>query len=181
MQEQGRTGGGGASPPPFREVQNFRMWMFWVPILVVTGLVWYQFYQQIIRDNPPGTQPLPDWVAWVLTIVFGLGLPAVGLILRLITELRPGELRMRVFPFRAARIPLAKVVEAEVREYSGQREYGGWGVRTSQKAGKAYTAYGTKGVQLWLEGDERILIGTQKSAELIDALRREGVFVRSAD
>ena len=181
MQEQGRKGAGGASPPPFREVQHFRMWMFWVPILVVTGLVWYQFYQQIVRDNPAGTQPLPDWAAWVLAIVFGLGLPAVGLTLRLMTEVRAGEMRMRVFPFRPACIALATVVEAEVREYSGQREYGGWGVRTSRRSGKAYTAYGNKGVQLWLEGDERILIGTQRPSELLEALRREGVFVRSED
>jgi hypothetical protein len=177
MREQGTNGAEPASPPLFRESQHFRMWMFWVPILVVTGLVWYEFYQQIVSNNPSGTQPIPDWAAWVLTVVFGLGFPALGLTLRLITELRPGGLKMRVFPFRAALIPLKDVVEAEVRQYSGQREYGGWGVRTG-RSGKAYTAYGNQGVQLWLKGDERILIGTQRPAEFLAALRQAGVFVR---
>ena len=61
-----------------------------------------------------------------------------------------------------SRITLADVREAEVRDYSAQREFGGWGVRTGQ-SGKTYSAYGTRGVQLWLKGDKRILIGSQRA------------------
>lgn len=178
MPEREGDGAGGVQRLLFRETQHFRMWMFWVPIVVVTGLVWYEFYQQIIRNDPTGAQPLPDWAAWVLAIVFGIGLPVAGYLLRLITEVRPGDIHMRVFPFRGSHIALEDVVEAEVREYSGVREYGGFGVRVTAKAGKAYTAYGTRGVQLWLEGEERILIGTQQAEEFIDVLRKAGVFVR---
>ena len=169
---------GKTSPLLFHEIQHFRMWMFWVPIAVVTGLVWYEFYQQIIRDNPAGSQPLPDWAAWVLALVFGLGLPLAGYLLRLITVVSSRDIYMRVFPFRGSHIALKDVVEAEAREYSGQREYGGFGVRVSARAGKAYTAYGTMGVQLWTTREERILIGTQRPEELIDVLRKAGVFVR---
>jgi hypothetical protein len=178
MQDRDSNGTGMASPLLFREVQHFRMWMFWVPIVVVTGLVWYEFFQQVIRDNPAGTQPLPDWAAWVLAIVFGIGLPAAGYLLRLITEVRAGDIYVYVFPFRGSHIALKDVTEAEARDYSGQREYGGWGVRTTAKAGKAYTAWGTKGVQLWLKEGERILIGTQEPKEFTDVLRKAGVFVR---
>jgi hypothetical protein len=176
--EQGTGGGDLASPLLFREVQPFRMWMFWVPIVVVTGVVWYEFYEQIIRSNPPGTQPLPDWAAWVLTIVFGIGLPIFGLSLKLITQVFPKEITVGLFPFRPAHIPLDSITEAEAREYSAQREYGGWGIRTTSRGGKAYTAYGRTGVQLWLKGDERILIGTQRADELGAALKQAGVFVR---
>ena len=176
-QKQASQGAEEASPILFREVQLFRVWMFWVPILIVTGLVWWQFYEQVIRNNPQGTQPLPDWAAWLISIVFGLGFPALGVILRLVTELHPEELRARVSPFRGTGIPLKDILEAEVRDYSAQREYGGWGVRTS-RGGKAYTAYGTQGVQLWLKDEQRILIGSQKAAELVEALRRAGVYVR---
>jgi hypothetical protein len=178
MQGRDNNGTDMASPLLFREVQHFRMWMFWVPIVVVVGVVWYEFFQQVVRDNPSGTQPLPDWAAWVLAIVFGLGLPVAGYLLRLITEVHVGDIYLHVFPFRGSHVALKDVVEAEVREYSGQREYGGWGVRTTAKAGKAYTAWGTKGMQLWLNEDERILIGTQKPKELTDVLRKAGVFVR---
>ncbi len=178
MQDQSDKGAQRAMPVLFREVQHFRMWMFWVPILIITGLVWYEFYQQIINDNPAGSQPLPDWAAWVLTIVFGVGFPVFGYVLRLITEVRPGEVRVRLYPFRGPTIAVRDIVEAEVREYSGQREYGGWGVRTTPKAGKAYTAYGRQGMQMWLEGDERVLIGTQRPEEFAEALRAAGAFVR---
>jgi hypothetical protein len=178
MNEQGTMDAGEAAPPLFREVQQFRIWMFWLPIVVVTALVWWQFYQQVIRDNPQGTSPVPDWVAWTLTIVFGLGLPLAGLLLRLVVEIRPDELRVRVYPFNGTRLALADITEAEVREYQGQREYGGWGVRTSNRSGKAYTAYGKEGVQLWLKGDQRMLIGSQKADDLAVVLRAAGVFVR---
>jgi hypothetical protein len=177
MQERGSSGAEQAPLPLFQEAQRFRMWMFWVPIVIVTSVVWWQFIEQIIRNNPQGSQPIPDWAAWVLAIVFGLGFPAFALIVRLMTEVHPSELTIRVFPFPATRIPLAEVREAEVREYSAQREFGGWGVRTGQ-SGKAYSAYGTTGMQLWLKDDKRILIGSQKADELAAALRAAGANVR---
>ncbi len=175
--QQGSTGADMVAPPLFREVQRFRMWMFWVPIAIVTAVVWWQFFEQIVRGDPQGSQPLPDWAAWTLAIVFGVGFPVFALILRLMTEVMPGEVNVRVFPFPPARIPLAEVREAEVREYAAQREFGGWGVRTGP-SGKAYSAYGNEGVQLWCKGDKRILIGSQHAKEMLAALRRAGVFVR---
>jgi hypothetical protein len=153
------------------------MWMFWVPISVVTFVVWWQFAEQVIRNNPQGSQPIPDWTAWLLAIVFGLGFPAFALLVRLMTEVRSGEVTVRVFPFGTTHIPLAQVKEAEVREYSALREFGGWGVRTGQ-GGKAYSAYGSEGVQLWLKDGKRILLGSQRATELAAALRGAGVFVR---
>lgn len=177
MQERASAGAEQAASPLFQEAQRFRMWMFWVPIAIVTFVVWWQFTEQIIRSNPQGSQPVPDWAAWVLAIVFGLGFPAFAFVVRLITEVHSGELTVRVFPFRATRIPLADVREAEVRDYSAQREFGGWGVRTGQ-SGKAYSAYGNQGVQLWLKGDKRILIGSQTAGDLAAALRAAGVNMR---
>ena len=178
MQEQGSTSADGAAPPLFREVQSFRIWMFWVPIAVVAVLVWYELYQQVFRDNPSGTQPIPDWAAWVLAIVFGVGLPVFGLALRLITEVGPADVWVRVFPFRGTRIPLADIKEAEVRQYSAQREYGGWGVKVTARSGRAYTAFGDVGVQLWLKEEQRVLVGSQRANDLVAALRQAGVFVR---
>lgn len=168
----GRTGD--MSPALFYEVQRFKHWFFWIPIAVVTGVVWWQFYEQIVRHNPPGTQPIPDWLAWVLTIVFGLGFPAFAAVVRLITEVRPGVLRVRLAPFKGRDIPLDTIDTAMAREYAAQREFGGWGVRVSAH-GRAYNAHGSKGVQLVLKDDSRILIGTQKAEELVEALRTQGV------
>jgi hypothetical protein len=153
------------------------MWMFWVPIAIVTFVVWWQFTEQIIRSNPQGSQPIPDWAAWVLAIVFGLGFPAFALVVRLLTEVHPGRLIVGLYPFRRTSIDLADIESAEVRDYSALREFGGWGIRTGQ-SGKCYSAYGTQGVQLWLKGDRRILLGSQKADELAAALRDAGANVR---
>ncbi len=48
------------TPFLFREVQRFRQWLFWLPIIAVTGVVWWQFAEQIVRGNPQGQQPIPD-------------------------------------------------------------------------------------------------------------------------
>jgi hypothetical protein len=161
----------------FRESQLFRVWMFWVPVAIVTVVVWWQFYEQIVRNNPQGTQPLPDWAAWVLAIVFGIGFPVFGYFVRLVTEVHSSDVHVRIFPFAGSRITLEDVKEAEVREYAAQREFGGWGVRNGQ-SGKAYTAYGNRGVQLWLKDGSRTLIGSQRPQELAAALKSAGVFVR---
>jgi hypothetical protein len=177
MREQGQASADHAAPPLFREAQRFRVWIFWVPIAIVTIVVWWQFFEQVVRNNPQGTQPLPDWAAWALAIVFGLGFPAFALAVRLMTEVYPGELVVRVFPFPRTRIALGEVREAEVREYVALREFGGWGVRTGP-SGKAYAAFGNEGVQLWFKDEKRILIGSQRARELAAAMRAAGVNVR---
>jgi len=165
---------GGSSPVVFREVQRFRQWFFWIPIAVVTGVIWWLFGEQIILGNPQGQQPIPDWAAWTLAIVFGLGFPGFAAVVRLVTEVTTDTLTVRLAPFRAKPIPLRSIDTAMEREYSAMREFGGWGIRVS-KYGKAYNARGDKGVQLILKDDSHILIGTQRSEELAAALRQGGV------
>ena len=187
MQERGATAAdqpaspdaGQGAPPLFREVQRFRMWMFWVPIAIVTVVVWWQFYEQIIRSNPQGSQPIPDWAAWVLAIVFGLGFPAFALVVRLITEVHPGELSVGCLP-----LPHGAHRAGATSRGGGPRLLGpcgssGAGGYALGQSGKAYSAYGTQGVQLWLKGDKRIL---HRLAEGGRAARPRcataGVFVR---
>ena len=65
--------------PIYREVQHFfRQWIFLLPIAAVTVIVWYEFVQQVVLGNPQGEQPIPNGLAWALTVVFGLGFPVVG-------------------------------------------------------------------------------------------------------
>lgn len=161
-------------PPLFREAQRFRTWIFFLPLCAVTVVVWYVFVQQVILGHPQGQQPLPNWAAWALTLVFGLGFPAIGATFRLVTEVRPGELRLRLFPFRGRVIPVGDIKEAVVRQYSAIGEFGGWGVRINRKSGRAYNAHGNMGVQLVLTDSSRVLVGSQRSEELYAALRQAG-------
>lgn len=170
------TGGGALEAPAARlyeEIQRLRQWLFVVPIAIATAVIWWAFFKQVVLDDPTGEQALPGWLAWALAFVFGLGLPALGLSMRLITEVRPGLLWVRLSPFRGMSIPTRDIDSAFTREYSPIREYGGWGVRVS-RAGRAYNAYGNEGVQLVLNDGSRILVGSQRSEELVAALRLAG-------
>jgi len=177
--QRGRTGILGSTPSEeslFHEVQRFRHWFFWVPVLIATGMVWWLFGQQVLLDHPQGSEPIPDWLAWVLTILFGIGLPAFALIVRMVTQVRPGELSVRFVPILTRRITVADIAEAESREYSAMREFGGWGIRVASD-GRAYNAHGSQGVQLTLKDGSRILVGTQRPQELVEALRSAGAGV----
>jgi hypothetical protein len=157
----------------YQEVQRLRQWLFVVPIAIATVVIWWAFFKQVVLQDPTGEQPLPEWLAWVLAFVFGLGLPALGWSMRLITVVRPGLLWVRLSPFRGTRIPTEEIDSAFAREYSPIREYGGWGVRVS-RSGRAYNAYGEHGVQLVLRDGSRILVGSQRPEELVAALRLAG-------
>lgn len=162
-----------ADPPLFQEVQRFRHWFFYVPLLIVTGIVWWLFVEQIILGHARGTQPIPDLAAWILAILFGFGFPVFALVVRMITEVRPAFLWVRLVPFGSKRVPMRDIESAQTREYSPLREFGGWGIRTTRN-GRAYNAYGNTGVQLVLTDGSRVLIGTQKPEELLAALRSAG-------
>ncbi|MCL5734573.1 MAG: DUF6141 family protein [Actinobacteria bacterium] len=165
---------GDASPLVFREVQRFRQWFFWIPIAAVTGVVWWQFWEQVVRQHPQGQHPIPNWAAWLLAIVFGLGFPAFAAVVRLITTVTSRELSIRLAPFKTRRIPLDSIATAMARQYSPMGEFGGWGIRVSRN-GKAYNAYGDMGVQLELKDGSRVLVGSQLSEEFVAALRLGGV------
>lgn len=169
-------------PPTFREVQQFLWWVV-IPVAVVTAVIWWTFFKQVVLGEPVGEKAIPDWLAWALALVFGLGLPAFAWVIRLVTEVRPGVLTVRLVPFRTLFIPIEYVGEAFAREYSAAREYGGYGARKgfmglnigkAGRSGWAYTARGNKGVQLVLKNGLRILIGSQRSKELLSAIRSAG-------
>ncbi len=145
-----------------------------LPVAAVTIIVWYEFVQQIVLGQPQGEKPIPDGLAWGLTIVFGLGFPALAAMVRLVTEVRPGELLVRMYPFRQARIAVDVIGQAKVRQYSPIKEYGGWGVRLNRLNGRAYNAHGTMGVQLLLVNGALILVGSQRPQELLEALHAAG-------
>jgi hypothetical protein len=175
----GRTSAGAPLKPAsllYREVQRLQQWLFWVPIAIAAVVIWWAFFKQVVFGGAVGREPIPDWLAWVLAMVFGIGLPALGWAMRLITQVHPGLLWVRLSPFRGIRIPADEIESAFTREYSAIREFGGWGVRTG-RSGRAYNAYGNKGVQLVLTDGSRVLIGSQRPDDLLGALALAGADV----
>jgi hypothetical protein len=163
----------------FEEVQRFRQGWVWAialpSSLLVLGIFAYGVYKQIFLGRPWGDRPMSD-AQLVLVSIFGsalaVGLPWLFHAMKLVVRVAGGSLRVRLFPFVDRKIPIEQIVHCEARTYSPIREYGGWGVRYGgRRRGWAYTVSGHFGVQVELKSGERLLIGSWRADELVEALK----------
>ena len=158
----------------FREEQKFQQVWVWFIVLGLAVLVWYSTIQQIILRRPFGSRPAPDTLLIIFWLLFGIGLPALLLYARLITEVRNDGIYIRFVPFHFSfhKIAFEELKSFEVRKYNALREYGGWGIRYGPQ-GKAYNVGGNRGMQLELVDRKRILIGSQRPEEFLAVLQAE--------
>jgi len=155
----------------FSEIQ----WIRTNPVVMVVWgaalLIWYGFYLQIVAGIPFGSNPAPDWLMWVLLVVFGIGLPVFFLLLRLEVLVGGGRLSYRMYPvhLKFRDISCREIAAAEAVTYRPLREYGGWGLRRG-RGGYAYTVSGGRGVRITLADGTSLLIGSQRAEVLAAAL-----------
>ncbi|GAB3725152.1 hypothetical protein GCM10027594_06420 [Hymenobacter agri] len=147
----------------FQERQVFirRWWpLLLVPVVVVAALLWLL----------PAKPFHADWSAGVAGIAVALG---VGLLLtlRLETRLDAAGAHYRLFPlqWRWQVRPWPEIAQANVRTYDPLGEYGGWGLKGTRR-NRAYSISGDQGLQLVLRDGTRLLLGTQRPAEITQAL-----------
>lgn len=152
------------------EEQHLRQWWVWLIGLGVAGLAWWLLVQQLILGRPLGNNPMPDWAAWLVWALVGVGLPLLLWSVRLVTVVMPGQLMVWPRPVRKRFIDVADIQEAAVRTYSPLKEYGGWGIKGWSRRNMAYNMSGDRGVQLVLSDGRRVMIGSQRPEELAQAL-----------
>lgn len=166
--------------PLFREQQQFRQPWLWVLFLCVStpvlALLGFGLHQQLVLGRPFGDRPMSNGQLVAMTsgvLVLHVLVLALFWFARLDVDVTPNEIAIRFRPFHLhpRRIQLRDVADARARHYSALGEYGGWGIRIGLK-GWAYNVSGDEGVQLTLANGRRILIGSQRSDELEDAIRR---------
>ena len=155
----------------FREVQKLGG-MWWVMLLLcgVAVLAWIGFAVQIVLGRPLGTNPAPDWVMWLLWLLFGIGLPILWHLSKLVVEVTDDRILVQYIPFVSRTIPFTQIKGYKARSYRPIREYGGWGIRWAPGNRRAYSVKGNKGVELELHSGQRIMIGSQKPEELVQAI-----------
>ncbi len=160
----------------FREVQRFRQWWVWLLVYGIAAFSWYGFVQQIVLGRPFGSNPAPDWMMWLLVLLFGIGLPLFFHRLKLIVEVREDHIRIRYAPLTTREIPLAEIKRYEARTYQPIREFGGWGIRGwSKRKRMAYNVSGDRGVELELEDGREIMIGSQNPERLAQAIEAQQI------
>ncbi len=162
----------------FKEEQRFKNPLLWVftsaLFLLVTGLFGYGMVQQIVLGHPWGNKPMSDdrlAVIGIIQIFVVTGVFVIFFVARLITEVRSDGLFIRFVPFHRSfrSIPFTTMKAYEACTYKPFRDAGGYGIHRGRR-GWTYNVSGNRGVQLELVGGKRMLIGSQRTDELVHAL-----------
>ncbi|MCL5878591.1 MAG: DUF6141 family protein [Deltaproteobacteria bacterium] len=160
----------------FKEEQRFRLplYLFFIITLFVIALFGNGMFQQLVLGHPWGNKPMPDGrlaVIGIIQIVIVTGIFVIFFAARLITEVRSDGLYMRFIPFHRSfrSIPFETLKTYEACTYRPIRDAGGYGIHRGRR-GWAYNVSGNRGVQLELVSGKRILIGSQRPDELVQAI-----------
>ena len=148
------------------KVQQFRQAWIWLLIVLLVGIAWYGFLQQIVLGKPFGGNPALDLMMWIFWIVFGVGLPLLFYFVKLIVKVKEDGIHIRFFPLHSRLILFKNLKSYEVRQYRPILDYGGWGIRWRPGKGWAYNVSGNRGVQLELADGKQLLIGSQNPEKL---------------
>ena len=161
----------GRTQPLFHEEQRFRLRRLRIllaipPVSMLLLLLW-----QVILGHPWGKQPMSNagvigWTIFLWLVYFRL------VTVSLVTEVRSGEVSVAMRGFwRERRFPLAEITAAEAVTYDAARDWGGYGIRITRR-GTAYIAGGNRGVRLRLVKGGTILIGSERTEDLLSVLNR---------
>lgn len=97
-------------------------------------------------------------------------LTLLTILLNLKTKVFSDSIQITLLPFMKNKtIKKSDILKAEDVKYSSLLDWGGWGIRLSFK-GVAYNMYGNRGVKLTMKSGRIILLGSQKSHLLCDAI-----------
>jgi hypothetical protein len=134
------------------------------PCFMLGLLVW-----QVVLGHPWGRQPMSNanvvgWTIFLWIIYFRL------ITVQLVTEVRDRELLVGLRGlWRARRVPLDNIQSVETVSFDPQRDYGGYGIRSSRQ-GTAYIAGGNRGARLKLANGATLVVGSQKPEQLAGVL-----------
>ena len=156
----------------FEEQQRFKQFWLWAMILGAASVFWAGFIYQVILGGQFGNRPVSDVQLAVLFALMGIGMPLFFYQMKLTTMVGPGVITVRLWPFhvKPVTIPLHLVRDFEKVIYSPIGDYGGWGIRWGLK-GKAYNMSGNEGVKLYFYNRKPLLIGSQDSLALYEAIK----------
>lgn len=112
-----------------------------------------------------------DYTTLLFAGVLLFALAAIFTSIRMVTQIRQDGIYVRYPPFQPSfvRFGWSDIRHAYIRKYNALPEYNGWGIKRG-RSGRSYTAGGNIGLQLELYDGTRILIGTNRPADLEQVL-----------
>ncbi|NVK50267.1 MAG: hypothetical protein HWE09_10880 [Cyclobacteriaceae bacterium] len=148
----------------FNESQTYRgTWLMYV--LLMTEIPMFILVFIIMKASNTD----PNEIAFASAIIIGVVGLSFFLLMNLRLESRIDEagVHYRYVPFinKWRTIPRSKIRAIEVVSYSPISDFGGWGIKGNRTT-KAYSIIGDKGLSIHTDEKKKIMIGTQKAAEL---------------
>ncbi|SEO39778.1 hypothetical protein SAMN04487948_102233 [Halogranum amylolyticum] len=146
----------------YREVQRFRQPSLWL-LVVATASVFLAF--GVSEAQTLAARLLCVAVAVVLVVGFGAT--------RLTTEVTDEEVTVSFPPFtHRKRISLDEIRHVERHVYRPATPLGHWGVHVGLGSPRSYNVSGEEGVELVYGENRRLVVGSRRPEELVDAVRR---------
>lgn len=156
--------------PLYSETQAFRHWHVRVALAVPPVALLIVTCRQIVWHKPWTSPPLSSGDLVFLTVLLAVVYVRLNTV-RLLTELRPGELTVALRGlWKRRKIPLREIRSAAAMEYDPTADFGGYGIRTG-RGGTAYIARGNRAVELALDSGGKFFIGSQNPEELARKIR----------
>ena len=148
----------------FEETQrNIIFFIIPIPLAVAFGAM---AAIQIISGKPIGNKPAPDFVLVIIFIFMVLFAFFAGR-QKLKTTITPDEITYssEIFFSGETVTKFSDVKSISIRKYKPMKEFLGWGVKWNSTT-DCFTMSGDIGLELTMANNKKILIGTQKPAEL---------------
>lgn len=146
-----------------------------VPLVAALAVFGWGIYRQIITGQPWGNKPMSN-AALILTSIFGVASASAITIALFVVEMRTRVFSNRVVvryrPFKTRVTQASEISAAATVIYRPIRDFGGWGIRRSIKRNAwIYSMTGNQAVDLTLDGEIHLFIGTRRPVELESAIR----------
>ncbi|MDD5040699.1 MAG: hypothetical protein PHY34_06160 [Patescibacteria group bacterium] len=164
-----------STPYLYHEVQDAKPWWMYLIIGPLVVFSAWSFVQQIIFGKPFGNNPAPDFGVWLIFLACGIGLPWLFWAGKQVITFDGKNISSSYVPFWKTTFAWDQVEKYYPREFNAMRDFWGWGIRYGLRKGStwvmAYVYFDeTRGVQFELANGRRILIGSKKTDEFLQAL-----------
>ena len=162
----------------FQERQRFKQW--WIMPLImfpfIIMLISITIYQ-LSTGKPVGDKPMSNTmviVTPILFILFTAILTVIFYFMRLDTVINEEGVYEQMFPFQLkfGFTPWDNITDAVVIKKNPFTQPHGWGMRYGLTGNKTFSTFGNRALQLTLNNNKKIYIGTKQPEELTEFLEK---------
>ncbi len=158
----------------FYEVQRMRQWLAWLVMIAVNAIFIGGCVKQLLLKEPWGDNPM-DNIGLIIVTAIMILLTIVMFRTKLHTYINKEGIYIRYFPFqfRYNFFDWNSIETLQVKKYKPLKA-GGWGLKVASDGTKYYTMSGNMCLSLTLKNRRKIVIGTGRSIEMKETLRKLG-------